>query len=87
MYFTAASFAIRAPKAPGTPTRGPIRVHKALAWVHGTGMILTPIPGAIAYSQLSNGERIHGIAKAHSYVARVTTGAYGAAILSVSVKF
>jgi len=76
-----------APKAPGTPTRGPIRVHKALAWVHGTGTILTPIPGAIAYSQLSNGERIHGIAKAHSYVAWVTTGAYGAAILSVSVKF
>lgn len=87
MYFTAASYAIRAPKLPGTPTRGPIRVHKALAFVHGTGMILTPILGAIAYSQLSNNERIHGIAKAHSYVAWVTTAAYGAAILSVSVKF
>jgi Carboxypeptidase regulatory-like domain len=86
-YFTAASFAIRAPKPPGIPTRGPIRVHKALAWVHGTGMILTPILGAIAYSQLSNGERIHGIAKLHSDVAWVTLGAYGAAILSVSIKF
>jgi Carboxypeptidase regulatory-like domain len=87
LYFTAASFAIRAPKLPGTPTRGPIRVHKALAWVHGAGMILTPILGAIAYSQLSNGQRIHGIAKLHSDVAWVTVGAYGAAILSVSVKF
>jgi hypothetical protein len=87
LYFTAASYAIRAPKPPGIATRGPIRVHKALAFVHGTGMILTPILGAIAYSQLSNGERIHGIAKAHSYVAWVTTAAYGAAVLSVSVKF
>ena len=87
LYFTAASFAIRAPKPPGTPTRGPIRVHKALAFVHGTGMVLTPILGAIAFSQLSNGERIHGIAKLHSDVAWVTTAAYGAAILSVSVKF
>lgn len=87
LYFTAASFAIRAPKPPGTPTRGPIRVHKALAFVHGTGMILTPILGAIAFSQLSNGQRVHGIAKLHSDVAWVTVGAYGAAILSVSVKF
>jgi hypothetical protein len=32
-------------------------------------MILTPILGAIAYSQLSNGERVHGVAKYHSYAA------------------
>lgn len=87
MYFTTAYFAIRAPKVAGTKTHGPIRVHKALAWVHGTGMVLTPILGAIAYSQLSNGQRVHGIAKAHSAVAVVTGAAYGAALLSVSVKF
>ncbi len=87
MYFTTAYFAIRAPKVPGTKTRGPIRIHKALAWIHGTGMVLTPILGAIAYSQLSNGQRVHGIAKAHSAVAVVTGAAYGAALLSVSVKF
>jgi hypothetical protein len=50
-------------------------------------MILTPILGAIAYSQLSNGERVHGIAKYHSWVAWTTVGAYGAAIASVSIKF
>ena len=34
---------------PGTETRGPIRLHKAMAWIHGPGMILTPILGAMAY--------------------------------------
>jgi hypothetical protein len=87
LYFTTAYFAIRAPKFSDTPTRGPIRVHKALAWVHGPGMILTPILGAMAFEQKSNGEKIHGIASAHGPVAIVTAGAYGAALLAVSVKF
>ncbi len=86
MYFTSAYFAIRAPKVPGTPTHGHIRLHKGLAWIHGPGMILTPILGAMAYSQLSNGERVHGIAKAHSEVALTTFGAYVAAMLSVTLK-
>jgi len=87
LYFTSAYFAIRAPKIPATQIHGPIRVHKALAWIHGPGIILTPILGAIAYSQLSNGERVHGIAKYHSWVAYATAGAYGGAIISVSVRF
>ena len=87
LYFSTAYFAILAPRVPGTQTRGPIRVHKALAWIHGPGMILTPILGAIAYSQKSNGEKVHGIASAHGPVAIVTAGAYGAALLSVSLKF
>jgi len=86
MYFTTAYFAIRAPKIPGTKTHGLIRLHKALAWIHGPGMILTPILGAIAYSQLSRGERVHGIAKYHSVAAITTAAAYGAAILSVTIK-
>ena len=87
LYIATAYFAIRAPKIPDTRARGPIRFHKAMAWIHGPGMILTPILGAIAYSQLSNGEKIHGIAKYHSDAAIVTAAAYGAAIISVSVKF
>jgi Carboxypeptidase regulatory-like domain len=87
LYFTSAYFAIRAPKIPGTKAHGPIRVHKALAWIHGPGMILTPVLGAIAFSQESHGEKVHGIAKYHSDVAAVTAAAYGAAIISVSVKF
>lgn len=87
LYFSTAYFAIRAPRIPGTKTRGPIRVHKALAWIHGPGMVLTPILGAMAFDQKSNGEKIHGIASAHGPVAIVTAGAYGAALLAVSVKF
>ena len=86
MYFTTAYFAIRAPKVPGTATHGHIRLHKDLAWIHGPGMVLTPILGAIAYDQLSRGERVHGIAKAHSEVALATFGSYVAALLSVSLK-
>ena len=87
LYGISAYYAIRAPKIPGTEAHGPIRLHKALAWIHGPGMILTPILGAIAFDQKSKGERVHGIASAHAPVAIVTAAAYGAAIVSVSVKF
>jgi len=87
MYFMAAYYAIRAPRIPGTPVRGPIRLHKALAWVHGPGMILTPILGAMALAQEQNGEKVHGIAKAHSAVAAVTYTSFGLAFLSVAIKF
>ena len=87
LYATTAYYALAAPKFPGTPTRGPIRLHKALAWIHGTGMILTPVLGAMAFDQLSRGERVHGIASAHGAVAAVTAAAYGFAILSLAVKF
>lgn len=87
LYFTTASFAIFAPKVPGTPVRGPIRLHRALAWIHGPGMVLTPLLGALAYEQRSNGEKVHGIAQAHAPVAIVTGAAYGLAILAVSIKF
>ena len=87
LYGITAYYAIRAPRVPGTETRGPIRLHKALAWVHGPGMILTPILGAMAFNQKNNGEKVHGIAAAHGPVAIVTAGAFGAALLSVSMKF
>ena len=87
MYLTTAYYAIAAPRVAGTKTRGPIVVHRALAFIHGPGMVLTPILGAMAYAQRNRGEQVHGIAKAHSAVAAVTGVAYGAAILSVMIKF
>lgn len=87
MYFSAAYFAIRAPTVPGTKTRGPIRLHKALAWIHGPGMVLTPILGAMALSQEDKGEKVHGIAKEHGTVAVVTAAAFGLAVASVSIRF
>jgi hypothetical protein len=84
LYFATAYFAIFAPKVPGTKTEGSIRLHKALAWIHGPGMVLTPVLGAMAFNQKSQGQRVHGIASAHGEVAIVTAAAYGLAILSVS---
>jgi Carboxypeptidase regulatory-like domain len=86
LYFATAYYAIFAPKIPGTKTEGNIRLHKAMAWIHGPGMILTPILGEMAFSQKSKGEKVHGIAQYHSDVAIVTAAAYGVAILSVSLK-
>jgi len=87
LYGITAWYAIRAPRIAGTETRGPIRFHKAMAWIHGPGMILTPILGAMAFEQKNNGQKVHGIAQAHGPVAIVTAGAFGAALLSVSLKF
>jgi hypothetical protein len=87
LYGITAYYAIRAPRIPGTKKRGPIKFHEAMAWIHGPGMVLTPILGAMAFDQKSNGEKVHGIASAHGPVAIVTAGAFGAALLSVSVKF
>jgi len=86
LYFSSAYYAIFAPKIPGTKSEGPIRWHKALTWIHGPGMILTPLLGELAFAQRSKGERVHGIARYHGQVAIVTAGAYGLAILSVSLK-
>lgn len=84
LYFSTAYFAIFAPKVPGVQKHGAIRMHEALAFIHGPGMILTPILGAMAYNQESNGEKVHGIASAHGAVAVTTAIAYGAAIVAVS---
>jgi hypothetical protein len=82
LYAATAYYAIFAPKVPGVKARGPIRFHKAMAWIHGPGMILTPILGAMAESQINQGEKVHGIAQFHSEVAIVTAVAYGLALVS-----
>jgi hypothetical protein len=87
LYGITAYYAIRAPRVPGTKKKGPIKFHEAMAWIHGPGMILTPILGIMAFDQRNNGEKVHGLASAHAPVAIVTAGAFGAALLSVSLKF
>ncbi len=84
MYATTAYYAIFAPKIPGTETRGAIRLHKYLEWVHGPGMIATGALGIMAYNQEKNGQKVHGVASAHGAVADVTVAAYAASIIAVS---
>lgn len=84
LYFTSAYYAEFAPRIAGEQKRGAIRTHVALAFIHGPGMILTPILGAIAFNQEQKGEKVHGIASAHGAVATVTALAYGASIVAVA---
>ena len=84
MYFTTAYYAVFAPRVPGNPKHGGIRWHEALAFVHGPGMVLTPVFGAMAYKQENSGEKAHGIAAQHGAVAYVTAIAYGTSIVAVS---
>lgn len=84
LYGFTAWYAIRAPRIPGVKPKGAIKWHRDLVWIHAPGMILTPILGGMALSQENNGERVHGIASAHSWVAWTTVGAYGASIIAVS---
>lgn len=84
LYFTTAYYAAFAPRVPGTSRHGAVRMHEALAFIHGPGMILTPILGIMAYKQENSGEKVHGIASAHSAVAITTVSAYAASIVAVS---
>jgi hypothetical protein len=84
MYWTTAYYSIFAPKVPGVKPRGAIRLHRDLEWVHGPGMIITPLLGIAAYKQENAGEKVHGIASYHGPAAYVTAIAYGTAIVAVS---
>jgi hypothetical protein len=84
MYFTTAYYSTFAPKIPGVKPKGAIRLHRALEWVHGPGMIITPVLGIMAYKQENAGEKAHGAASYHGLAAYVTTAAYGASIVAVS---
>jgi len=84
MYFTTAYYSMFAPQIPGVKPKGAIRLHRALEWVHGPGMIVTPLLGIAAYKQENAGEKVHGIASYHGTAAYVTAAAYGTAIVAVS---
>jgi hypothetical protein len=84
MYFATAYYAAFAPRLPGVKKRGAIRTHEWLIWIHGPGMVLTPVLGIMAYKQENAGEKVHGIASAHGTVADITAAAYGASIIAVS---
>jgi hypothetical protein len=84
LYWTTAYYSTFAPKVSGVTPKGAIRLHRALEWVHGPGMILTPVLGIMAYKQENAGEKVHGVASQHGTVAYVTAIAYGASIVSIS---
>jgi hypothetical protein len=84
MYAATAYYAIRAPRVAGGPTRGGIKIHKYLIWIHAPGMLFTPILGTMAFNDIASGHKVTGIAQYHSAVALTTAIAYGASIVAVS---
>ena len=84
MYGLTAYYAIAAPKIAGVKPKGAIRLHRDLVWIHLPGMVLTPILGGMALNQENQGQKPHGIAAAHSYVAWATVTAYAASAVAIS---
>jgi hypothetical protein len=84
LYFATAYYSTFAPKIPEVKPKGAIRLHRDLEWVHGPGMIVTPILGIMAYKQENSGEKTHGIASYHGTAGYVTAAAYGLSIVAVS---
>lgn len=87
LYATTASFAIFAPKPDGVVDKGTTKIHRALAWVHGPLMIATPILGALAYSQVSKGQRVHGAASLHGASATALLVSYLASMAVMTFNF
>ncbi len=61
-----------------------IKWHKALACVHFTGMVLTPILGSIIKGQIRQGENPVGLERFHQISGYVTTSALAAAMMVVT---
>ena len=59
-----------------------VSIHRALAWVHVTGMILTPIIAAIA--KKGRGATDMSILRIHQISAYITTAAFTASIIVVT---
>jgi hypothetical protein len=87
LYGSAAYFAIFAPKPEGIEDKGNTKIHRALAWVHGPLMIITPILGGIAYSQLNNNEKVHGAGSLHGASAVLLTVSYLASAAIMAFNF
>lgn len=74
-YLTAAGFALAAPASEGENEKANIKVHKALAFIHGPAFALTIAAGLQAHHQRENDEELTGLAKYHSTFAGITAGA------------
>ena len=79
LYFTTASLALLTPppviRRPGFSS---LSVHKALAWVHFTGMIITPILGTLI-------EEDHEARLFHQVSGYATTAAFAGAMLTITL--
>ena len=86
-YGFSAYFALKAPVPNSFVSRGMSLWHRRLAWVHGVGMILTPILGYLYAEKLEKSQPPNGLTKNHTEIAGVTAAALLASVISVSFEF
>ena len=89
-YFTAAYLSLSSPDDPNASEdkeKTNIKIHKALAWVHFPLMVLTPIVGFIAQSQLHSGQKLHGIADQKGNLGVATYIAFSSAFAVTLIEF
>ncbi|MCO5144498.1 MAG: hypothetical protein M9962_15585 [Oligoflexia bacterium] len=79
-YGATAYFSIFAPTPKDFESSGRTAWHKRLAWVHGIGMVLTPVFGLVRYNQKEAGKPITGVAKLHPVAAITTYAAFAGAM-------
>lgn len=84
LYGVTAYYSLFAPKPENHEASGKTAWHKSLAWVHGVGMVLTPILGLIRYDQVEHGKPSSTLGKLHSVTAVTTYLAFSAALVVVT---
>ena len=87
LYATTASFAIFAPKPKGIKDTGSTNIHRYLAWIHGSLMVITPILGEIANSRIQHGKSPGSIGRLHGLAATGLLASYGAAMSIMVLNF
>lgn len=64
-YYTTAYYSLSAPKIKNTSDDKKRKIHKHLAYVHGSAMVLAPILGMMAHKDYKNSADPSGVAKLH----------------------
>lgn len=64
-YYTTAYYSLSAPKIKNTEDDKKRKIHKHLAYIHGTAFVLAPVLGLMAYKDYDKGQDPSGAAKLH----------------------
>lgn len=87
-YGTTAYLSLSAPDLPAGERSGwGMKIHRAMAFIHLPGMILTPIAGLQANKQIKDGKPLTGLAAKKESLAQMTYLSFAIAAVSVTFNF
>lgn len=87
LYASAALFAIFAPKPDGVKDTGSTKIHRWLSFIHLPLMIIVPLLGNAARSQIDDGQRVSGVASLHGAAATTLLATYAISITVLAFNF